>query len=279
MWLHLTSTASLAVLALGATSAAAQDTSTGATSWTGPYVGAQLGYSWQPKDSDESIVFDRNLDGTFGETVVTGTGANAFSPGFCGGRYNNNTRGGGCRKDNDETAWKVHAGYDYQFGQGPSGIVVGAVAEGGVSYLYDYVTAFSTTPNAYTIGSRLTENYALRGRAGYALDTGTLIYGTGGATYGKIRNRYRNANGLPFSVNDRSKWQWGYNYGGGIEQKIGKFSVGAMYLFTVLNNDDFVVRQTGAAPFTATNANGTDFRRTFSKFAYHQMMATVSYRF
>ncbi|RVT90425.1 outer membrane protein [Sphingomonas crocodyli] len=277
MRLQLTTTAALAVLAFGATSAAAQDTAS--TSWTGPYVGGQLGYSWQPSDGDETITFDRGLDGTFGDTVVTGTGANAFSPGFCGGRYNNGTRAGGCRKDNDATAWKLHAGYDYQFGAGPSGFVVGAVAEGGVSYLYDYVTAFSTTPNAYTIGSRLTENYALRGRAGYAASTGTMIYGTGGATYGKIRNRYRNANNLPFSVNDRSKWQWGWNYGGGIEQKVGKFSVGALYLFTVMDNDDFVVRQTGAAPFTATNPQGTDFRRTFSKFAFHQLLATVSYRF
>ncbi|MBB5730748.1 hypothetical protein FHS99_003255, partial [Sphingomonas prati] len=54
-------------------------------SWTGPYVGGQLGYGFQPKDSGEAVLFDNNLDGTFGDTVNTAAGANAFSPGTCGG--------------------------------------------------------------------------------------------------------------------------------------------------------------------------------------------------
>ena len=278
MRLQLTTTAALDVLDLGATSAAAQDTTTGPANWTGFYVGGQLGYYWQPADGDETVTFDRNQDGNFNDTVTTATGANAFAPGFCGGLYVNQLRSSGCTKDNDVTIWKVHAGYDYQFGTGPSGFVVGAVVEGGKAYLVDYVTAFSSTPHGYTIGSRLKENGSIRARGGYSFNTGTLVYGTGGVAYGKIANRYRTTNPAAFSLNDTSKGQWGYNYGGGIEQQVGRFSVGAMYLFTVLNNDDFVVRQTGG-PFSTTVASGTDFKRQFSKFAFHQVVATVSYRF
>ncbi len=164
-----------------------------------------------------------------------------------------------------------------QFGaaDGPQGFVVGAVLEGGKAYIYDNVTAFSTTPAVYRIGARLDENASLRGRAGYSLSTGTLVYGTGGVAYGKIKNSYATSNPNAFTVTDAKKDAWGYNYGGGIEQKVGPFSVGALYLFTALKNNDFTVRQTGGVPF----GTGTDFKREFSKFGYHQVMATVSYRF
>jgi outer membrane immunogenic protein len=276
MRLHLTTTAALAVLALGATSAAAQDT-TAPANWTGFYVGGQLGYTWQPSDGDEAVTFDRNGDGTYNDVFPN------FAPGFCGGAPTSGSPVTGCRKDNDATTWKLHAGYDYQFGEGLAGPVVGVVAEVGKAYLYDNVTAFSTTPAVYRIGARLKETASLRARAGYSFDTGTLVYGTGGLAYGKIRNSFATSNGVnTFTLSDVKKSSWGYNYGGGIEQKVGPFSVGALYLFTSLPNNDFTVNASGGpvgGPFTVQNAGGTNFKRTFSKFGYHQLLATVSYRF
>ena len=48
----LLTTTAIGLAALGATAASAQDS---ASSWTGFYVGGQLGYGWQPKDGDEVV--------------------------------------------------------------------------------------------------------------------------------------------------------------------------------------------------------------------------------
>lgn len=262
---------SVAVAALASVPAAAQDLSTGPANWTGFYVGGQMGYSWQPKDGDEQVTFDRDLNGSFGDPFVN------FTPGSCGGSPTSASPTSGCTKDNDAGQWKIHAGYDYQFGT-TSGPVVGAVIEGGKAYLYDNVTAFSTTPAVYRIGARLKENASIRGRAGYSFATNTLIYGTGGLAYGKIKNSFSRSSAATFTETGSKKDAWGYNYGGGIEQKVGPVSIGALYLFTTLKNDDYIVR-VASGPFSAVDVRGTDFQRTFSKFGYHSLLATVSYRF
>lgn len=274
----LSTTAAIVLAATGAASASAQDT-TASPSWTGFYVGGQLGYGWQPSDGDEQVTFDRNLDGNFGDAFPN------FSPGFCGGAPTSATPTSGCTKDNDSTNWKIHAGYDYQFGE-TSGPVIGGVIEYGKSYLYDNVTAFSTTPAVYKMQAVLKSDGAIRGRAGYSFETGTLLYGTGGVAYGKIKNRFSTSNTVNSNaVTDPNKDAWGYTYGGGVEQKVGPFSVGAVYLFTALKNNDSLVRLASLAttpatnPFIAQNAAGTDFKRAFSKFAFHSVRATVSYRF
>lgn len=273
----LITTAAIGLAALGASAASAQDLTTTSPSWTGFYVGGQLGYAWQPRDGDEQIAFDRNLDGNFGDSFLPN-----FGPGYCGGSPTSSSPTTGCTKDNDGTNWKVHAGFDYQFGE-TSGPVVGAVIEGGKAYLYDNVTAFSTTPAVYKIKAKLKENGAIRARGGYSFSTGTLVYGTGGLSYGKIENSFSTSNAVnTFTTSGSKKDAWGYNYGGGIEQKVGPFSIGALYLFTVLKNNKYTVNASGGAvggPFTAISGTGTDFRRGFTKFAYHSLLATVSYRF
>src|SRR4028118_653973 len=82
--------------------------------WTGPYFGGRLGYSSQPEDKNEPILFDTDLNGSFGDQVSTASGANAFSPGFCGGAAATATATN-CN-DRDGTEWAVHAGFDYQLG-------------------------------------------------------------------------------------------------------------------------------------------------------------------
>jgi opacity protein-like surface antigen len=117
----LLAAASMAVLAAaGAAQAQTAD-------WTGPYIGVSAGWADRQESGGESIAFDTNLDGTFGDTVRTGAGADAFSPGFCGGSYTTNAAGGGCRKDDDTDAeLSIRAGYDWQI-MGPW--VVGGVIE------------------------------------------------------------------------------------------------------------------------------------------------------
>lgn len=274
MRIFLLATATLAAVAVPAVAAAQS------SDWTGPYVGGRLGYTTQPKDKDETVLFDATLDGTFGDTVTTVTGANAFSPGFCGGVARSATTNG-CA-DRDGTEWAVHAGYDYQLG---SSVVVGLVAEYGRSTIVDGVTAFSTTPAFYTLSRRLRDSAALRARAGFRLGD-TLIYGTGGIVYGKIRTGFATNNAVnTFAVSGGVKKAYGYRFGGGVEQRItDNFSIAAQYLHTSLKDDDFRVRAGGTSipvsnPFIRQNAGGTDFRRSDDRFKSDSFSVVANFRF
>lgn len=264
--------AALATTAIAAAPAAAQT-----ADWTGGYVGGQIGYSFQPSDSNERIVFDTNLDGSFGDQVNNAAGANAFSPGFCGGVARGSTPAAGCRKDRDRVEFGVHAGYDYQMDQ----FVLGGVVEYARTNIRDGVTAYSTTPAFYSFERRLRDTAGLRLRAGLATGE-TLFYGTGGLAYGKVRNRFTTSNTANTFTDTGNDDAWGYKLGGGIEQKFSpNFSVGLQYLYTSLKDDDYRVRAGGAAgtPFTTVNAAGTDFARTSDRFTYHSVQLTGSFRF
>lgn len=264
---------------LAATPALAQDND----DWTGFYVGGHLGYAFQKSNNDETILFDNNLDGTFGDTVRTGNATNgpdAFGPGFCGGSTSASVPGNGCRGDEDGTDYGVHAGFDYDFG----GFVVGLVGEYGETNVSDSVTAFSTTPAYYTITRELGSTYGIRARAGVDLGN-TLIYGTGGAVNAKIRTRQTNSNTVnAFQGINESDREWGYRYGGGIERRFGPLALGVQYLYTRIKDDEFRVNVTrGGAPatnpFVLANANGTQFRRSDEVFNNHSVQATAAFRF
>ncbi|RVT40956.1 outer membrane protein [Sphingobium algorifonticola] len=279
---------SLSALAIAAASPAFAQSDDGAQSWTGPYVGGSLGYGWQPnngKDNNETVVFDTNLDGTYGDTVRTGTGGNAFSPGFCRGRALGSLPSS-CAGDQDgKVAWSVHAGYDYQMGN----FVVGAVVEGGQSNIKNSVTAFSTTPANYVLTRELAWDGAARLRAGVAFGTGTLIYGTGGVAYGKIKNSFATTNTFnTFTETNRTDKDWGWTAGGGIEQKVSQnFSIGLLYKYTRFNDDGYTVNAGQGTPPSATNpfvnptttAGSTNFQRTSDRFDNHSVRATASFRF
>lgn len=64
-----------ALLLVASGPAAAQD-------WTGGYVGGYAGALMDADDSGDSVQFDRNLDGGFGDSVNMAAGSNALSPGF-----------------------------------------------------------------------------------------------------------------------------------------------------------------------------------------------------
>ena len=247
--------------------------------WEGGYIGGSIGLSAQNNDRNESILFDTNRDGDFGDTVRTVTGANAFSPGFCGGAANGRTPIEGCRGDKDGLEYNIRAGYDVQQGN----IVYGVVLEGGKSDIRDSVSAFSTTPAFYYFTRELDYSLGARARVGYAA-RGALFYATGGVAYAKIENEFETSNTAnSFSDNGNSN-SWGYSVGGGTEVKIAKnFSLGLEYLYTNYVDDDYRVNVgRGTAP--ATNpfllvSGGTDFRRSDSDFDMHNIRLTAAFRF
>jgi outer membrane immunogenic protein len=266
-----------ASLALVATPAFAQSED---EEWEGAYIGGSIGLAAQNNDRNENVVFDTNLDGTYGDTVRTSTGANAFSPGFCGGAANGRTPIEGCRGDKDGLEYNIRAGYDSQMGN----IVVGFLLEGGKNEARDSVTAYSTTPAFYTFTRELDYSLGARARVGYAA-RGALFYATGGAAYGKIDNSFSTSNTANSFTNNGSTKSWGYSYGGGTEVKVAKnLSIGVEYLYTNYVDDDFRVNVgPGTAPITnpfrIVNPNGTDMRRGDSDFDMHNIRFTAAFRF
>jgi hypothetical protein len=81
-----------------------------ASGCSGPYPGVGTGYSF--KSDDEIVVFDTDRDGGFDDTVRTGAGANAFSPGFCEGAATGPSPGSGWRTGDGGIKLSVREGYD-----------------------------------------------------------------------------------------------------------------------------------------------------------------------
>lgn len=248
--------------------------------WTGPYVGVSAGLDLQGGDGGKPIEFDTNLDGTFGDTVRTGAGADAFAPGFCGGRALGATPTG-CNKDSDRVGYSGQAGYDVQFGN----IVVGAVGEFGKSNIRDSSSAYSSTPARYAFTRDIDWNAAGRLRAGYAIGN-TLPYVTGGAALVRVDRGFETSNAANSFMLDREKRNaWGYTLGGGVEQRVAdNFSIGVLYTYTSVDDQSPTVAVgPGTAPatnpFLLVNSAGTDMRRSDDRFAWHSARVTANFRF
>lgn len=270
-----------ALMMFAATTPAMAQDADGESQFDGPYVGGSVGISLNQNNRGESILFDRNLDGGFGDTVSTTTGANAFSPGFCNGAATSSANLA-CANDQDDIEYFARAGWDAQMGN----FVVGVMGEFGKSEIRDSVSGFSTTPASYTLTREFDWNASIRGRAGYALGGKTLFYVAGGPAYARISNSFTTSNTAnAFTTTDAKFNSWGVTGGGGVEQKIGdNFSVGLEYMYNQYQDDDFRVRAgPGTAPatnpFLLGNAGGTDFARSEDKFKYHSIRATAAFRF
>jgi outer membrane immunogenic protein len=273
--------AGAALLTVLAAPAAAQDEDRG---FNGVYVGAAGGYDVQSNDVGSGVRFDRNLDGNFGDVVRTGSGADAFATGFCNGSARNQLSpgaGGGCANDKDDFAIYGRIGADTQRGR----IVIGAVGEFGTTNITDAVTAFSSTPASYVFNRGIDWEAGIRARAGYTPNDTTLFYGTFGPGYARIDRAFGSTNTTNTFTGRGKRNQFGIQGGGGIEQRIGRFSIGMEYLYHQYRDDDYVVRVAGPAGTPFTNAanggttSGTDFARTDEKFRWHSLRATLGFRF
>ena len=253
----------------------------GGVDWTGPYVGGSFGYTFQKKDGAEHLRFDADGDGSYDDRILTGAGADAFSPGTCGGAARGPTPAQGCVDDKDAIAWMGHVGYDRQFGS----LVAGVVAEAGKAYIDDKVTEYSTTPAFYTMRRRIDWNANLRARLGYTTPGGVMPYITGGLSYAKVKSNFNTSNRAnSFTEVNRSEDAWGWNMGGGIEAKVApNFSIGARYLWTRYKVNDYRV-DVGAGtapptnPFRLTPSGGASMNRG-DKFDTQSVMVTGSFRF
>ena len=250
----------------------------------GGYLGLAIGYSKQRGDGGSQILFDRNLDGKFGDTIPTTTATNApnaFSPGFCGGAAKTNAPAGGCSGDKDGYDIAFRAGGDGQFGH----LVIGGLVEFGKTDIRDSVSAFAVTPDSYTLTRKISYNGRVAVRGGFALGN-TLLYGMGGLSFARIRNSFATTNTVNRFTGNGDSGAQGYNFGGGLEHKFSpQFGVGIEYLFTDLKDDKFKLRVGKLATTPATNIFilgnqlGTDLARSDTHFRYQTVRLTFRYGF
>lgn len=290
-----------ATLTLAAAPALAQDTtydSASATSTTtttsgttadgfdrdrhfnGVYIQAAGGIGLLGKNNG-TFGFDTNRDGTYGDTVNTVLGANAFSPGFANCGALGTTRGAGCSTDKTGAEYALRLGLDKRMGD----VVIGGLIEGSRNESIDRSTAYSTTPAFYRIDRKLDYAVSARARLGFTPGGGALFYGTGGVSYGKIKHDFTTSNGANSFTEDRDgKMVWGWQAGGGTEIMLSNnLSLGLEYLYSRYKDDKYTVAVgPGTAPATnpfLLNGGGTNLRLADKYFDTHAVRAVVGLRF
>lgn len=247
--------------------------------FNGPYISIGGGGTLQGSDRGETLIFDTDRDGVYGDPVNTVGGTDAFSPGFCNGAATS-TANLGCRNDKDGPEFFGRVGYDRRMGN----FVLGALIEGGRSVARDSVSGFSTTPAAYTLSREADYQASARLRAGYTPGGGALFYVTGGPAYARLDNKFATTNTANSFADTGKTNGWGYAAGGGAEIMVSKsIAIGLEYLYTDLKDKDYVVSvgQGTSAPTNPflLNGGGTDIQRSDPHFRTHSVRGTFSFRF
>ena len=231
--------AAAATMALAAPAAAQS-----AASWTGFYVGGRVGYVATPLKTNQSVLFDKNLDGSFGDTVTTAAGANAFSPGFCNGVAT--ARG--------PPTIAAPTATGSTMASMPVPTTSSVVSSSAGRRIWQGQSrgqrlAFSTTPANYVLTRELRGTFGARARVGYDIQ-GTMPYLTAGIVRAKVRSSFSTTNTAnAFATRGEKDNANGYRLGGGFETRLGPISLGALYLFTNVKDDGFRVDVTrGTAP-------------------------------
>jgi outer membrane immunogenic protein len=182
--------------------------------WTGFYIGAQVGYAW----GDDENNFPANA------LVFNGVTYEPFDSGFGG--------------DNDSFLAGVHAGYNYQFGS----IVVGI--EGDVEGLFgddedefdNIVYSAPGVPATFAFsGNTLDWQGSIRARVGFAFDR-AMIYATGGFAFGGVSGGFSST-----LVDNGDDTITGWTLGAGVEYAFtNNLTTRLEYRYTSFEGDDSV---------------------------------------
>jgi outer membrane immunogenic protein len=210
-------------------------------SWTGFYIGGDLGGSWGRGRTDQADVTTVNTttttstqtfrDTTFPvglpQTTTTGPTAAAVAA-FTSGKANvNGFMGGG------------QIGAREQFGTwvlGLEGDIEGSTERGSFN-----TCSFAGCPVGSAIGTadfRLDWLATVRGIAGFLVHPKVLIYATGGVAFGGLNTDYISGiNGGALTAGDARSTRTGFAVGAGVEGKIDQhWSVRGQYLFVDLGS-------------------------------------------
>jgi outer membrane immunogenic protein len=205
-------------------------------SWTGFYVGGNVGYSW----------FDRNS--TLANTETVAFFAPAIAAGALPSIYGVNPRGwlGGGQ-----------VGYNWQAGMwvfGVEGDIQGADIKGSAILNTTGIPGF--VPITATATEKLNWFGTARGRVGIAANT-ALFYVTGGLAYGNVNHTFFTAAPAvgQSAFGSNTQVDVGYTVGAGVEWAFNNnWSVKGEYLYMDLGNRSVTAVGLTGTPVTATLA-------------------------
>lgn len=162
-------------------------------SWTGFYLGAEIGYAWGKDSTTEYLT---------GTNTLTGLGWNYPISGVTGGLF---------------------AGGNYQIGA----LVIGAEADIEAANIRG---GFYDLPVGGSGDTRINWQGSMRGRLGFAVDR-VLVYGTGGLAFANIS--HSNQNLVARTSEGVSAVRTGWTVGGGVEMAVTQqFLIRAEYRYT-----------------------------------------------
>ncbi len=161
-----------------------------AWSWTGFYVGAHLGYAWQKNATS----------GTYEDGGDLFPFNHSSNPkGFLGG---------------------AQIGYNWQSGKFVFGVETDITGIGGNKAA---VSSLNTPDEVVvTSNNRIKWVGTARGRLGVTVGPRTMVYGTGGLAYGRVKQDHSefSADGPDLATWNSGKTKTGYAAGGGIEHAV-----------------------------------------------------------
>jgi outer membrane immunogenic protein len=211
--------------------------------WTGFYIGAQVGYAWNDSDNElfgDGLIFDDDNDGI--GTVF---------PGFS-------------RGDGDGFMGGVHAGYNYQFGAwvvGIEGDIEGVFGDDDDDRFRDVVLFDPITrlPVTYAIAANTIDwQGSIRGRVGFAFDR-AMIYATGGFAFAGASGSFGNL------IDEGDDTITGWTLGAGVEYAFtNNLTTRLEYRYTSYDREGSV--------FNNVNVGGDDFD-------FHTVRLGLSYKF
>jgi outer membrane immunogenic protein len=210
-------------------------------SWTGFYVGVNLGGGWRDHTNDNNWALAPVLFGG-----VPGVGPFGFPVGFVGWGNNNNNSGG--------VVGGGQIGYNYQFSPW---LVVGLETD----FQFSSIGSGGGGGGWFgggNVGPRLNSFGTVRGRIGVTpLDPHFLIYGTGGFAYGEVQS--------DAFWNSWMRTETGWTAGGGIEWAfLPNWSAKAEYLYTDLSSN---------------NNNGWGWGNNRLQYRFNTLRAGLNYHF
>lgn len=220
-------------------------------SWTGFYLGANVGGVWTRTDGTWTPL---PTPAIFGANVITGP-INASS-----------------------VAGGVHGGFNWQIG--PS-FVVGIEGDwtwtnASTSFTQVWTLFGTTTPvlgSFTTMSAKLDSLASIRGRLGFLVTPDLLAYVTGGGAWGKIDYAANNSNGVGYTTAVAfSNTKSGYTVGGGLEWKLTRnWLVRGEYLYYRFGGASAV----GTSPVAPLNPSGY----AWGDMKVHEARAGISYLF
>ena len=210
-------------------------------SWTGFYIGANVGYG------GDKFTFDE-VESYYGYPYYANSTSLNSSGFFAGGQI----------------------GYNYQFA---NNVVLGVETDlqwSGIEGKEDYSSVYVYGGYPYTSSYGASVDYfgTIRARIGYAFDR-FLPYITGGAAYGKTKISSSYA-GDGFGSLSASATNWGWTVGGGVEYAItNNWTFKTEYLYVDLGSTDYTY---GSYDGFYTYAGTVDTK-------FHTLKAGVNYKF